>query len=347
MSREILKRLLAGELLTAGEATALMDEAMTGRMGQASLGAALAAWQLRGATATEIAGAARAMRTHMVPVVSSRSERAVDTCGTGGDGSGSFNISTAAALVTAACGVPVAKHGNRAASSLCGSADVLQALGVQLELEPEIQGRLLDEVGLAFLFAPRHHPAMRHAVPVRKELGVRTIFNLLGPLTNPAGVKHQLLGVYEPRLCPLLAGALNELGASRAWVVHGHGGLDEVALTGPTQITELADGRLRNHVLSPEDLGLERCGVKELAGGDAAENAELLRKIFDGEAGPRTDAVLLNAGCALLVAGGADHPKEGVARARAAVNDGRARRLLAEFVAATNDLYDPAAEGQL
>jgi anthranilate phosphoribosyltransferase len=347
MSRAILKRLLAGEILSAEEATILMDQAMTGQLGHASLGAALAAWQLRGPTATEIAGAARAMREHMVPVASALADRAIDTCGTGGDGSGSFNISTAAALVTAACGVPVAKHGNRAASSLCGSADVLQALGVQLDLEPDALGHLLDEIGLAFLFAPRHHPAMRHAIPVRKELGVRTIFNLLGPLTNPVGVKKQLVGVYAPGLCGLLAGALQELGSTKAWIVHGHDGLDEVALTGPTQISELSDGQIRTHVLSPEDLGLTRCRATDLAGGDAAENAGLLQAVVDGETGPRTDAVLLNAGCALLVAGTVDHPKEGVARARAAVNDGRARHLLDEFITATNDLFDPAAEGQL
>ena len=347
MNRVILKRLLAGEILSADESEALMGQVMTGQLGQASLGAALAAWQLRGPVATEIAGAARAMRRHMIPVRSAKTDQAVDTCGTGGDGSGSFNISTAAALVTAACGVPVAKHGNRAASSRCGSADVLEALGVQLDLGPDTLGHLLDEIGLAFLFAPQHHPAMRHAMPVRKELGVRTIFNLLGPLTNPAGVGRQLVGVYSPDLCDRLAGALREVGSRKAWVGHGHNGLDEVALTGPTRIVEMDDGKIESRSLQPEDVGLERCLPGDLAGGDAKENAELLQAALAGEAGPRTDAVVLNAGCALVIAGVASDPAEGVTRAREAVDDGRALRLLNDLVTASNDLFNPAAEGQL
>lgn len=340
MSAAPLELLLAGEVLSAAGAETLIHEVMTGRMGPASLGAALAAWRLRGAQADEIAGAARAMRAHMIPVVSARADQAIDTCGTGGDGSGSFNISTAAALVTAACGVPVAKHGNRAASSRCGSADVLAELGVHLDVNPAALGRVLDEVGIAFLFAPNHHPAMRHAMPVRRELGMRTIFNVLGPLTNPAGVLHQLLGVYSPELGPVLAGALQRLGSRRAWIVHGHGGLDEVALTGPTRITELADGRITEQTLRPESLGLELCGRAALDGGDAAQNARLLRAVLDGEPGPRTDATLLNTACALVVAGAAPDADAGLDRAREAIGSGRAARLLADLVAATNDLRD-------
>jgi len=345
MNTRVLKDLLAGHALSGAQAEDLMNEVMSGRMGAASLGAALAAWQLRGPSATEIAGAARAMRQHMIPVDFAHPEQALDTCGTGGDGSGSFNISTAAALVTAACGVPVAKHGNRAASSQCGSADVLEALNVRLDLDPGALGHLLDEIGIAFLFAPQHHPAMRHAMPVRRELGVRTIFNLLGPLTNPAGAGRQLLGVYAPELCSLLAGALRELGSRKAWVVHGHGGLDEVALTGPTRIVQLDGGQISEQVLDPADLGLEKCVSSDLDGGDAAQNAALLLEVLDGKPGPRTDAVLANVGCALVVADAVGDPAIGVALARETVQSGQARRLLDDLVTATHDLHDPATEG--
>ena len=331
--------LLAGRDLAADEAELLMDHIMDGRLDAARLGAVLAALRLKGTTAAELGGFARAMRARVVPVVAATAGQAVDTCGTGGDGRGTFNISTGAALVTAAAGVPVAKHGNRAASSVCGSADVLEALGVNLDLDAGALGRLLDQVGLAFLFAPRHHPAMRHAMPVRRSLGVRTVFNLLGPLTNPAGVRHQLLGVYDPDLCDLLAGALAELGAARALVVHGHDGEDELALTGPTQVTELRDGELVRRVVTPEDAGLARCTADQLAGGeDAAASAELLRAVLAGAPGPRTDAVLLNAAGALVAAGAAADLREGVERARDAVLRGRATTLLEHLRQASHDL---------
>ena len=346
MIREILEALMAGRVLTSAQAEGFMDRVMEGQLGPATLGAALAALRLRGATPEEIAGAARAMRKRMIPVHALRAAEAVDTCGTGGDGSGSFNISTAAALVTAACGVPVAKHGNRAASSKCGSADVLEALGVNLDLDPNALGQLLDEVGLAFLFAPRHHPAMRHAMPVRRELGVRTLFNVLGPLTNPAGVRRQLVGVYAPELTVQLATALQALGSRRVWVVHGGDGLDEVSLTGVTQIVELAGGRIRSFKLQPGDVGLPRCRPGDLAGGDAGQNAGLLRAVLAGEAGPRTDAVLLNAGCALVAAGATEDPRDGVSLAREAVSDGRARHLLDELIVASNDLAAPETREQ-
>jgi anthranilate phosphoribosyltransferase len=265
----------------------------------------------------------------------------VDTCGTGGDGRGTFNISTAAALVAAAAGAAVAKHGNRAASSRCGSADVLEALGVDLDLEPDALGRLLDEVGIAFLFAPRHHPAMRHAAPVRRSLRTHTVFNLLGPITNPAGVQRQLVGVYDRELVPLMAGALQELDAEHALVVHGHDGQDELSLTGETHLAELKDGVVTLQVVRPEDAGLARCSPELLAGGDAVVNARIIEDILDGRPGARTDAVLLNAAGALVAADLASDLRSGVVQAREALAAGRGRRLLADLRTASRDLAAP------
>jgi anthranilate phosphoribosyltransferase len=335
-----LHDLMAGRDLDAGAAEGLMGEVMSGDLGEARLGAMLAALNLKGVTPAELGGFARAMRARAVPVTASCASRAVDTCGTGGDGRGTFNISTAAALAAAAAGAPVAKHGNRAASSRCGSADVLEALGVNLTLSPAALGRLLDEVGIAFLFAPNHHPAMRHAMPVRRALGVRTVFNLLGPLTNPAGVRHQLLGVFAPDLTDLMAGALQQLGAVRALVVHGHDGQDELTLTGPTRVTELRDGALHTRDILPEDVGLTRCAEADLAGGDAAENARLVAAVLDGEPGPRTDAVVFNAAGALFAAGLADDLGGGVAQVRDALAAGRGRRVLDDLRTASGDLAD-------
>ena len=334
----MIAELLNGRDLDATQAEALMDQVMAGNLDQAQLGAMLGALRIKGVTAVELAGFARGMRARAVPVAAACIERAVDTCGTGGDGQGTFNISTAAALVAAAAGAPVAKHGNRAASSRCGSADVLEALGVNLDLAPAALGRLLDEVGIAFLFAPRHHPAMRHAAAVRRSLGVRTVFNLLGPLTNPAGVRRQLIGVYDHELLALMAGALAELGAERVLVVHGHDGQDELALTGETTVVELREGEVSRSVVRPEDVGLARCTADQLAGGDAAHNARLIIDIVDGRGGARADAVLFNAGGALVVAGLADNLRAGVDQAREAVGDGRARRLLDDLRAASADV---------
>lgn len=345
MQTSILRDLLEGHRLDGPTAQEFMGSIMDGQLGEASLGAALAALKLRGVTAAELGGFARAMRERAVTVQAAATEKAVDTCGTGGDGQGTFNISTVAALVTAAAGVPVAKHGNRAASSRCGSADVLEALGVNLDLPASELGALLDEVGIAFLFAPNHHPAMRHAMPTRRALGVRTVFNLLGPLTNPAGVRHQLLGVYAPELGPLMAAALRDLGARRALVVHGADGLDELALSGGTTVTELRDGAIATTVVHPEDVGLTRCVVGDLAGGDVAENACLTVSILDGELGPRTDAVVYNAAGALLAAGAAPDLPSGVERARTALADGTARRLLNRLVEASRDLDRRAMGG--
>jgi len=343
MDAAILRHVLEGQPLAAAEAERLMGHVMDGELDDARLGAVLAALRLRGVTATELGGFARAMRTRAVPVTAACADRAIDTCGTGGDGQGTFNISTAAALVAAAAGVPVAKHGNRAASSRCGSADVLESLGVNLDLDAMALGRLLDDVGIAFLFAPNHHPAMRHAMPVRRALGVRTVFNLLGPLTNPAAVRRQLLGVYAPELTDLMGAALRDLGAVRALVVHGHDGQDELALTGETAVTEVADGVLTQLVIRPEDAGLLRCAAADLAGGDAADNARLLLAVLDGEPGPRTDATLLNAGGALLVAGAAATLADGVQLAREALAAGHGRRLLDRLRQASHDLRGPSA----
>jgi len=345
MDTAILRRLLEGHELSAVEAESFMGTIMDGDLCAASLGAALAALKFRGVTSAELGGFARAMRARCVPVEASAASRAVDTCGTGGDGRDTFNISTAAALVTAAAGVPVAKHGNRAASSRCGSADVLEALGVTLTADAPALGRILDEVGIAFLFAPNHHPAMRHAMPTRRALGVRTVFNLLGPLANPAGVRRQLLGVYAPRLCGLMAEALRDLGAERALVVHGRDGQDEFSLTGETMITELQDGRLHHRSVRPEDLGLTRCRAEDLIGGDARENADLVLATLRGEPGPRTEAVLFNAAGALVAAGAASDLSEAVTMAREAVGDGRGAGLLERLVEASGDLGRQAAGG--
>jgi anthranilate phosphoribosyltransferase len=347
MIRGILQKLLAGHELTQAEAERLMDEVMAGRLDPACLGAVLAALRLRGVTAAELGGFALSLRAHAVPVISRNGDTAVDTCGTGGDLRGTFNISTGAALVTAAAGATVAKHGNRAATSRCGSADVLEALGVRIDLGPDSLGRLIDEVGIAFLFAPRHHPAMRHAGPVRSALGVRTVFNLLGPLANPAGVRRQLLGVYAPELTGLMAGALRCLGAERALVVHGRDGQDEVSLTGETTVVDLREGELQSGVLHPEDVGLARCAASDLAGADVETNARLLTEVLDGRPGPRADAVLLNAAFALVAAGVCEDPREGCARARSAVASGAARRLLDRLREATQDLAtgETAANG--
>jgi len=344
MTREIIATLLAGKDIGPEGAEHLMGAVMDGHLDDGRLGAVLAALKLKGVTSAELGGFARTMRARAITVEAECLDRAVDTCGTGGDGQDTFNISTAAALITAAAGVPVAKHGNRSASSRCGSADVLEAMGVNLDLAPEAQGTLLDSVGIAFLFAPNHHPAMRHAAAVRRSLGVRTVFNLLGPLANPAGVRRQLLGVYSPRLTDLMAAALRELDAERALVVHGRDGQDELSLTGPTLVVELDQGQLTRRTVTPADAGLQPCRPEDLSGGEVADNVQLMNGVLDGVAGPRTDAALLNAAGALLVAGAVTDLKEGVQCAREAVGDGRACGLLHALRAASHDLATSAEQ---
>src|SRR6059036_429403 len=279
--QEGLARLLDGYDLSREEARGVMGEIMSGDATPAQIGGFLVALRLKGETADEIAGCAEAMRAHVLAVSPLR-EDLVDTAGTGGDGASTINISTAAALVAAAAGAGVAKHGNRSVSSLSGSADVLEQLGFNLELSPERIAQSIDELGFGFMFAPTHHPAMKHAGPVRRELAARTVFNVLGPLTNPAGARAQVVGVYSPLLVPVIADVLSKLGARRAFVVHGAGGIDELSPAGPNLVCEVVDGAVRSREIDPLDLGVERCDPDELRGGDAAENAQKIRDVFAG-----------------------------------------------------------------
>jgi anthranilate phosphoribosyltransferase len=321
-----LAALVAGRDLSRQEIESLFGRLMDGELSDAVKAALLVGLAAKGESAQEIAGAAAAMRRRAV-VIPHDAERVVDTCGTGGDGQGTFNISTAAALVAAAGGAVVAKHGNRSVSSRSGSADVLGELGVELELDAAAMGRCLEEVGVAFLFAPLLHPAMREVMPVRRELGVRTIFNLLGPLTNPAGARRQLLGVYHRGLVEPVAEVLRELGSEHALVVHGDG-LDEITTSGATLVGEVRDGTVRLFEVEPESFGLERRDRDELRGGEPAENAAAMRRILDGEEGALADVVAFNAAAALYVAGLAEELRDGLERAREALRRGDAAATL-------------------
>ncbi|HEX9576502.1 MAG TPA: anthranilate phosphoribosyltransferase [Myxococcales bacterium] len=320
---EALKLAVEGKDLTRDQAAAAVDDMLEGGAPVAQIAALLVALRIKGETPDEIAGAAQALRARAQKVVVGL-ERLIDTCGTGGDSSGTFNISTTAAFVAAAGGARVAKHGNRAVSSRCGSADVLAALGVEVELSPEAVAGCIEECGIGFLFAPRHHAAMRHVAPVRKELGMRTLFNLLGPLANPAGARRQLLGVYAAHLVPIMARTLAELGCDRAFVVHGHGGLDEISTSGPTRVAEVRGTQVREFELLPEDAGVKRAPVEALRGGDSAENAAMLRGVLRGEDGARRQSVMLNAGAALAAAGVCESIAEGVSLAAKAIDSGAA-----------------------
>ena len=323
--KEYLAKVARGDRLTEDEAAAAMGLIMDGEATPAQIGALLAAMAVRGESEDEVVGFARIMRERATPM---RSGGALDTCGTGGDGAGTFNISTIASLVVAACGVPVAKHGNRSSSGRCGSADVLEALALRLDPPAETVQRSLNDAGWAFLFAPAFHASTRHAVGPRKELGVRTVFNLLGPLTNPARPEAQVVGVPRPELTAFLARCLSRLGVRRAWVVHGSG-LDELTLAGSSQVTELKEGAIRTFTVGPEDAGLSCCGVEHLAGGDARQSAAFAMEVLEGGRSPRRDAVLLNSAAALVVAGRASDLREGAAMAARAIDDGRATSLLA------------------
>lgn len=332
MIRDALHRVAAGHHLTRDETAACVDALLREDASPALAAAWLVALRMKGETADEIAGVASALRARAERIGLTDAD-AVDTCGTGGDGASTFNISTIAAFVAAGAGATVAKHGNRAVSSRSGSADVLAALGVPLDAPLEAVRAAIEHERIGFLFAPRHHPAMRFVAPVRKELGLRTIFNLAGPLSNPAGVRRQLVGVYSGGLLPVMAGALRDLGAIRAWVVHGAGGLDELSLEGPTEVAELReDGSLRTFVVTPADAGLPSSPLASLAGGDAADNAVIAREILGGEHGPRRDAVLLNAAAALVVAGRAEDLREGAALAARSIDSGAARNRLESLV---------------
>jgi anthranilate phosphoribosyltransferase len=340
--RALMERLLDGLDLDTHEAQDLMNEIMTGQVAPARIAACLAALRVKGETVDEIAGFAKAMLQSAEKVEIGLPDL-LDTCGTGGDARGTFNISTATALVAAGMGIRVAKHGNRAVSSQCGSADVLEALGVVVDLPPAQAASLVETAGVGFLFAPCHHPAMKHAMPVRREMGARTVFNVLGPLTNPAGVRRQLLGVYRRELTETLARVLGRLGSERAFVVWGHDGVDEVSATGPTRMSELSDGEVRTTEFVPEDAGLERCTLDDLAGGDATTNAGHIRDVLAGIAGPRRDAVLLNAGFCAVLAGLTDTPAAGVSVAAAAVDEGRAAQALERLAAGSRALAEASS----
>jgi anthranilate phosphoribosyltransferase len=331
MFPSLIDKLVRHEDLTTDEAAGAMREVMEGRAAPGALAGLLAALVMKGERPEEIAGLARTMREHAVTLSTAPGE-VFDTCGTGGDRSGTFNVSSAAAVVVAACGVKVAKHGNRSVSSRCGSADVFEQLGVNIMAAPLVVERTLRNANIAFFFAPTFHPSMRHAAPIRREMGIRTTFNLLGPLTNPAGATRQIVGVPRPELTQVMARALMLLGSTRAWVVHGAGGIDEISTTGHTKVSECRDGAVHTFFIHPAQFGLAKATPVDLQGGDAAENAGIIRQVFEGRKTPARDIVLLNAGAALLVAGSASSVNEGISRAAAAIDSGAASATLDRMV---------------
>ena len=332
---DAIKKAVAGHDLDEAEAASAMTEIMEGQATPAQIAAYLTALRIKGETIDEIAGSAKVMREKATKVPHKQSA-VCDTCGTGGDNSGSFNISTTAAFVVAGAGVAVAKHGNKAMTSQSGSADVLAALGVNVELEPEAVGRCIDEAGIGFLFAMKLHGAMKHAGPVRREIGIRTIFNLLGPLTNPAGAKRQVIGVFDGDFAEKMASALGRLGMEHAFVVHGEDGLDEITLTGDTRVAELKNGKVKSFYLNPEEYGLDLCQASALKGGTAAENAVITRAVLGGEKGPRRDIVAINAAAAICAAGKSGTIKEGLDLARLSLDSGSALGKLEKLVKVSN-----------
>ena len=332
MIQAAIQKLLDGHDLGRDEARGVMGEIMGGEATPAQIGGFLVALRAKGESADEIAGCAEAMRTHVLEVRPSRDD-VVDVVGTGGDGGRTFNISTTAAIVAAAAGAAVAKHGNRAVSSLSGSADVLEALGFTLEQPPQRIADSIDTLGFGFMFAPLHHPAMRHAAPVRRELGTRTIFNVLGPLTNPAGARAGVFGVYSPEVARTVADALAVLDSHRAFVVHGADGIDELSPAGPNLVFEVADGTVRERVIDPLELGVSRCDPEELAGGTPEENAKTAREVLAGARGAKRDAVLLNAAGAVAASGHTEGLADGLAAATAAIDSGAAIARLEELMA--------------
>ncbi len=343
MITDAIRTVVERKDLTREEAFAVMDAIMSGQATDAQIAAFLTGLRMKGETVEELTGFARVMR-EKVSLVKTRArvqtslsgtdrEMLVDTCGTGGDATGTFNVSTATAFVVAGAGIPVAKHGNRSVSSLCGSADVVEALGVRLDLPPERVGKCVDEVGIGFCYAPLLHKAMKFVMLARREIRIRTVFNILGPLTNPARASAQVIGVYDGGLALMMAQVLKELGTTRAYVVHGEDGLDEISTTGHTQIAELREGDIRCYRVAPEDFGLKRATLADLKGGSAADNAEIIRRILNGEAGPKRDIVVLNAGAAIAAGGKAADIAEGVKAAEASIASGAARQRLERLVA--------------
>lgn len=336
MFRENLNKIVYGNDLSETEMSQIINEIFSGKITDAQIGAFMAALATKGETFEELAGAARAMRRKALRIQASGSI-IVDTCGTGGDSAQTFNISTTTAFVVAGCGVTVAKHGNRSISSQCGSADLLETLGVKLDTDPEIVEEAVQEIGIGFLFAPLYHSAMRHAAKARKEVGLRSIFNMLGPLTNPAAANCQLLGVYAPELTEMFANALRLLGGKRAFVVHGHDGLDEISVCAPTRISELKNDIIRTYDIFPEQFFGKAADNKELTGGNPEMNADITQKILNGEKGPRRNVVLLNASAALVAAEKALDLKEGIHLAEASIDNGDAAQKLAALIEFTQE----------
>ncbi|NVM22120.1 MAG: anthranilate phosphoribosyltransferase [Desulfobacterales bacterium] len=349
MIKEMIQKIINGKDLSEQEMIGVMDQIMEGKATDAQIGAFITALRMKGETIEEITGAARVMRDKATPIrvyneavsidrdeINVDQETVVDTCGTGGDETNTFNVSTTAAFVVAGGGLKVAKHGNRSVSSQCGSADVLQALGVNLDVGPEVVEECVREIGIGFLYAPMLHGAMKYAIGPRREVGIRSIFNVLGPLTNPARANVQVLGVYEPGLTSVLADVLRRLGSTSALVVFGEGSLDEISIVGPTQVSELRDGSIRNYSVAPEDFGLSRADMSDIKGGDVQENAAIIRQIFDGRPGPRRDMVLLNAGAAFYAAGKATDMREGIKMAAESIDSGTAAQKLDQLIEKTN-----------
>jgi anthranilate phosphoribosyltransferase len=333
--QDSIGQLIGGSDIGREAAREVMNQIMNGEATDAQIGAFLVALRCKGESVEEITGCAEVMREKATPITTKR-EPVVDTCGTGGSGAGKFNISTTVAFVAAGAGLCVAKHGNRAMSSRCGSADVLKALGVNIEATPEVVSACLDDAGIGFLFAPMLHGAMKHAIGPRREIGTRTVFNVLGPLTNPAGAKRQLIGVFAADLTATLAGVLRDLGSARAFVVHGSDGLDEITVSGPSQISELDNGEVTTYEISPEEFGMSPAAADSLKGGDADENAQLLQEILDGAEGPRRDVVLLNAAAAIAAGDAAASLSEGVERARESIESGKAKAALQNLQRVSN-----------
>jgi len=332
--KPLIGKVATGATLTRDEAARAFDFMMSGAATPSQMGALLMALRVRGETIDEITGAVSTMRAKMLRV--DAPPNAVDVVGTGGDASGTYNISTLASLIVAGAGVPVAKHGNRALSSKSGAADVLMALGVKIDLTPEQVSRCIKDAGIGFMFAPAHHPAMKNVGATRVELGTRTIFNLLGPLSNPAGVKRQMVGVFSKQWLEPLAETLKNLGSEAAWIVHGSDGLDEITMCGRTSVAALENGKVRTFDIAPEDVGLSPCKPDQLRGGDATANAAALLHVLDGEKGPHRDVAVMNAGAALVVAGKAKDLKQGVAVAQQSLDSGEAGKRLERLVAVSN-----------
>jgi anthranilate phosphoribosyltransferase len=350
MIKKAIARIVEQKDLTEGEMIEVMGQIMTGEATPAQIGAFITALRMKGETIDEITGAARVMREHATRIRAGKNlldidrddinidrETILDVVGTGGDGTNTFNVSTTVAFVVSACGVKVAKHGNRSVSSLCGSADVLEKLGVNLDITPETVEQCIDRIGIGFLFAPALHGAMRYAIGPRREIGIRTIFNILGPLTNPAGADCQVMGVYRPGLVEKLAGVLHRLGCRHGFVVHGMDGMDEITTTTETLVAEVTTSGVNIRTIQPEELGFTRCSMDELRGGDATANADIVRSVLQGVAGPRRDIVLLNAAYALVAADRAATPEQGIALAAEAIDSGRAMEQLEKLIQITRD----------